>query len=280
MSEKMNEKKNYGTAYGAARKAYEGSVGIRAVERAGYNPNIKGIIHEIMYADAQNACLDNLATGTKAALTKSTTAVRDDVVLMRGGVVAGRAQLKDTPKAISKTLDQVSCGKYRGTKLIGTKETTAAYTKVVENAAEKGKVITQKMTSSGISSTDTGRIASESIGKKAAESLTPKAVGKLAGSSGLVGAAISGGIEAVSAGIDLANGEIDGEEFVGRVAQETVGGGLSAAGGTAAASVAAAGAAAVLAGTAAPVWIPAAIAFGTAVTVGSVIKNIWDSIWD
>ncbi len=276
----MSEKKNYGTDYAAVRKAYEGSVGVRAVKRVGNNPNLKGINHEIMYADAQNVRLDNLMTGTKAVLTKSTTAVRDDVVLMRGGRVVGRAQLKDTPNAISKTLSQVSDGKYCGTNLIGTKETTAAFLKAVENKAESGKTITQKMTSSGISSTDTGRIATETIGKKAVGGLTPKAVGKLAGSSGLVGAAISGGVEAVSAGIDLANDEIDGEEFVGRVAKETVGGGLSAAGGTAAASVAAAGAATILAGTAAPVWIPAAIAFGTAVTVGSFIKNIWDSIWD
>lgn len=274
-----NNKKNYGTACASARKAYESSVGIRAFERAGNNPNLKGIIHEQAYVDLQNINPTNLMTGTKAALTKSTTAVRDDVVLMRTGKVVGHAQLKDTPHSVCDTVRRVSNGQYRGTKLIGTKETTAAYSKAAVNAAKSGKNISQKMTSSGISSTDTGRIAAETIGRSAAGGLTVQAVAKVAGSSGLIGAALSGGLEIVSASFELADDVIDGEEFVGRVAKETVGGGLSAAGGSAAATLVSAGTATLLASTTAPVWVPAALGIGVAVAVGSIIKGIWDAIW-
>ena len=78
----------------------------------------------------------------------------------------------------------------------------------------------------------------------------------------------------------LADGEIDGGEFVGNVAKETVGGGLSAAGGSVAATAAATGAATLLATTAAPVWVPAAVGIGAAVAVGSAIKGLWDCIFD
>lgn len=91
---------------------------------------------------------------------------------------------------------------------------------------------------------------------------------------------MSGGIEAISSGVKLARGEIDGEEFAGNVVKETMGGGLAAAGGSAAASAVAVGAATVLAATAAPVWIPGAIGVGTAVVVGSAIKGVWDTLFD
>ena len=105
-------------------------------------------------------------------------------------------------------------------------------------------------------------------------------VAKAAFSSSGAGAVISGGIEAVASGVKLAQGEIDGEEFVGNVAKETVGGGLSAAAGTAAATVVGAGAAAALSAVSAPLWVPGAVAVGAAVAVGSGIKALWDSLWD
>ncbi|MBP1545506.1 MAG: hypothetical protein J6A37_02775 [Oscillospiraceae bacterium] len=274
-----DNRKNHGTECAAIRKAYESSLGIRAVERSGYNINLKGTIHEIGYADSLNLQPSNLMSGTKAVLAKSTTAVRDDVLCMNGGKVLGRAQLKDTPKSIGDTIKRVSNGQYRGTTLVGTEETVAAYSKAAANAAKRGKNVTQSMTSSGISSTDTGRIAAETIGKSASGGITAKAVTKVAKSSALAGAVISGGIEAITAGSELANGEIDEEEFVGRVAKETVGGGLSAAGGSAVATLASAGTATLL-GTSAPVWIPAAVGIGAAIAVGTAIKSIWDAIWD
>ena len=162
--------------------------------------------------------------------------------------------------------------------IFATKETAKAYN-AVKNAAKGGKTITQNMTSSKISSTDTARVAAKTIGTNAGK-LTANAVGKAAASSGAVGTAVSAGVEVISSGVKLANGDISGEEFVGNVAKETVGGGLAAAGGSAAATVVATGAATALAATTAPVWVPAAIGIGAAVAVGSAIKGIWDSIWD
>ncbi|WP_230398151.1 hypothetical protein [Novisyntrophococcus fermenticellae] len=266
---------NYGTATAIARKTYETKVGMEAFERAGNNPQLKGIVHEVLYKDAQTMNPRNLVNGTKGILSKSTTAVRDDVLLMNNGTVVGRSQLKDTAQSISKTIKQASNGKYAGTKLMGTNETVQAYEKAVENLASKGTNVTQKMTSTGISSADTSRIAVETIGGK----LSAQSLAKMAGSSGIAGGVISGGIETISAGKDLLEGTIDGEEFVGRVAKETVGGGISAAGGSAAATVVSAGVATALATTTAPVWIPAAVGIGAAVVVGSAIKGIWDSIF-
>lgn len=270
---------NYGTGCAAARELYEGSVGLRALERVGRNQNLKGVAHEVMFTDILNANPQNIASGTKAVLTKATNAVRDDVILKQGGTVVGRYQLKDTAKSIRDTVNQVKSGHYVGTNLVGTTETVNAYGKAVANEAKRGVEVTQKMTSSGISSSDTSRIAIKTIGSSAGN-LSAKAVAKVAGGSGLTGAAISGLIEVVSAGKDWAEGDIDGEEFVGRVAKETVGGGLSAAGGSALATVASAGAATVLASTTAPVWIPAAIGLGVAVAVGTGIKKLWDLIWE
>lgn len=272
----MDNKQNYGTVVATTRKVYDTKVGLEAFERSGYNPQLKGIVHEVLYKDAQTLNPTNLLNGTKGVLSKSTTAVRDDVLLMNGGSVVGRSQLKDTVQSISKTVKTASSGKYVGTKLMGTKETVAAYDKAVSNLANKGTNITQKMTSTGISSADTSRIAAETIGGK----LSTASVAKVAGSSGIAGGVISGGIETLCAGKDFLEGQIDGGEFVGRVAKETVGGGISAAGGSATATVVSAGVATALASTTAPIWIPVAVGIGTAVAVGSVIKGIWDSVWD
>ena len=218
----------------------------------------------------------NLANGARGTLSKSVTAVRDDVLLKQGGAVVGRAQLKDAVHTADRVARQAAHGKYAGTKLMGTKETVMAYEKAVHSMAKRGTAVTQKMTSTGISSTDTGRIAAQTLG----DGLKMASLGKAALTSGGAGAVISGGIEAVSSGVKLAKGEIDGGEFAANVAKETAGGGLAAAGGTAAASATATAAAAVLAGTAAPLWVPGAIAVGAAVAVGSGIKSLWDLLWD
>lgn len=270
---------NRGTAVATAREAYEAKVGLEAVSRAGRNPQLKGIVHEMLVKDSINCNPANVLNGTTATLAKSTTAVRDDILLKQGGEIVKRMQLKDTPNSIAKTLQQVSGGKYAGTNLVGTKETVQAYNAAVERAVAKGVTVTQKMSTSGISSADTARIATKTLGNSAGK-LTANSVVKVAGSSGVVGGAISGGIELISSGVKLANGEMDGEEFVGNVTKETVGGGLAAAGGSAAATAAAAGAATLLAATAAPVWVPAAVGLGTAVAIGSGIKSLWDCLWD
>ena len=117
-----------GATTAAGRMAYEGKVGVEAVVRSGgKNPQLKGVVHEILYRDSITMAPDNLIHGTKGALSKSATAIRDDVLTMQGGKVIGRAQLKDTVSSINKTVKQASSGKYAGTNLMGTKETAAAY---------------------------------------------------------------------------------------------------------------------------------------------------------
>lgn len=272
-------KNNSGAAVAFSREVFEGKVGMEALNRAGRNPNLKGIVHEVAVKDLYNLSPERLVDGTRATLSKSATAVRDDLLIMKDGSVVGRMQLKDTAQSIGKTISQVKDGHYARTALKGTPETVKAYNQAVQSAAKNGVNITQKMSSTGVSSSDTARIASKTIGNTAGK-LTASSLGKVAASSGAAGAVISGGIEVVSSAIKLSQGEIDGGEFVGNVAKETVGGGLSAAGGSVAATAAATGAATLLAATSAPVWVPAAVGIGAAVAVGSAIKSFWDSIFD
>lgn len=264
-----------GAAAAAGRSAYETKVGVEAVVRSGgKNPQLKGVVHEILYRDSLTMAPKNLASGAKGALSKSVTAVRDDVLLKQGGSVVGRAQLKDAVASADKVARQAASGKYAGTKLMGTKETVAAYEKAAANLAKNGTKVTQKMTSTGISSADTSRIAAQTIGG----SLKAAQLGKAALASSGTGAALSGVIEAVSSGVKLAKGEIDGGEFAANVAQEALGGGFAAAGGTAAATAVSIGAATLLAGTTAPLWLPGAVGVGAAVAAGSVIKSAWDGV--
>ena len=270
--------KNNGTVASAGREVFEIKCGMEAVKRVGNNPQLKGIVHETMYKNIYNSSPKRIIDGTKAFLSESTTAVRDDVIIKQGSQIVKRVQLKDTANSIGKTIEQVKNHHYSGTNLCGTKETVRAFGKGVANQAKRGANVTQKMSSSGISSADTSRIATKTIGS-AAGKLTTQSLAKVASSSGIAGGAISGGIEIMSSGVKLAKGEIDGGEFAGNVAKETVGGGLSAAGGSVAATAAAAGAATVLAGSTAPIWVPAVAGFGAAIAVGSAIKGVWDSIW-
>ena len=266
-----------GATTAAGRMAYEGKVGVEAVVRSGgKNPQLKGVVHEILYRDSITMAPDNLIHGTKGVLSKSATAIRDDVITIQGGKVIGRAQLKDTVSSVHKTVAQAGSGKYVGTNLMGTKETAAAYNTCVDKLAAAGKQAPQRMTSTGISSSDTARIASQTIGG----SIKAASVARSALTSGGAGAVVSGGIEVAVSGRKLINGEIDGEEFAGNVARETVGGGISAAAGSAAATVAATGTAALLAATSAPLWVPAAVGIGAAVAIGSCVKSFWDSLWD
>jgi hypothetical protein len=277
-TENKNQKMT-GAATAAGRSAYETKVGVEAVARSGgNNPQLKGVVHEILYRDSLAVDPTNLVTGAKPTLSQSVTAVRDDVLVKQGGDVVFRAQLKDTVSAsgVRKTVEQVVSGKYAGTNLMGTEEAAAAYSQAVERLAQSGTKVTQKMTSTGISSADTSRIAAQTIGG----TLEAASVAKAAFSSGGVGAAFSGGIAAITSGVKLAQGDIDGEEFVGTVAKETIGGGLSAAAGSAAATATAAAAATVLASTTAPLWVPGALAVGAALAVGSGIKSFWDFLFD
>lgn len=276
------KKNGSGTAVAAARSAVEGKIGVEAASRAGRNPNLKGIVHEVMVKDRYNADPLRLLDDSKAVLAKSPTAVRDDVLIMRDGRVVGRMQLKDASKSARDIVRRVQNKQYAGTRLCGTEETVQAYDRCA--AAVRGKPVTQKMTSTGISSDDTARVAIQTIGDSAGK-LSAQMMGKVAVSSGVAGAAVSGGIAALASGVQLLEGDIDGSEFAGNVADAAVKGGLSAAGASAAGTAAAAGVATVLAGTTAPLWAPAAVGAAAALGVGTAIAGgleevVGDSIGD
>jgi hypothetical protein len=259
------------------KDAYEGKVAMEALRRAGQNKNLHGIVHEVLFKDLFNANPRNVLTGTKAVLTKSQTAIRDDILIKKGSAIVKRLQLKDTAKSINSTVKQVKSGHYARTNLVGTKETTAAFKKAVANKASKGGVkVTQQMKSSGISSNTTTNIAGKALGKMpSAKTLAASAKG-----AGAAGAVISGGIEAIVSGKKLLDGEISGGEYAKRVAKEGVGGGISAAASTAAGTAATAGAA--MAATAmavsAPAWVPVAVGIGVATGVGIGVKKGWDKL--
>ena len=270
-----------------ANEAYEASVAARALARAGANPQLKGVAHELMFCDKFNFDPTHFLRGEHASLTKSATAQMKDVIIQNAqGRVIGHAQLKDTVSAsgVGKTVRQIIEGHYDKTAVYGTKETAA---KVTEALAKTGKV-TQKIRSSGISSETTSRIANKALGRMP----TTAALGAAARSGGVAGAAFGVGIEAVSSISDV----LDGRKSVGDAAVDIAGagvkGGITGAASGAAGSVAA-GAAGTMISAAAGTSIggtlaattggalvvaaaPVAIGLGAACAVGSVISWLFD----
>lgn len=277
-------KRNEGNAAVCAREGYEAATALRALNRAGRCPQLKGHVHEIMFCDKFNVNPSNIMQGNHAALTKSATAKMKDVVITRGGKVIGHAQLKDTisNSGVRKTIEQINGGHYGQTAVYGTEETVAKIA---------GKV-TQKVHSSGISSETTSRIAQKALGAMPSAS----ALASVARSGGVVGAAVGAGVEAVSSLVDVANGKKsfgDAALDVGGAAVKGgVSGGAAAAAGSAAAGLTgsaltaaastAAGSAALSAlggtavGAAAVAFAPAVIGFGAACAVCSFISDLFD----
>lgn len=261
------------------RTGYEQSVVARAMARAGNNPHLKGHIHEVLVKDMRN--VRNLFTnpGASTELTKSTTAKAVDLVTTKGGKVIERIQVKDvTSKAgIDKLVRQCAEGKYRSAKLVGSEESA----KLFNEAAEKAGV-GKRMSSTGVSSKTTESLAQRS-GATGSGSLGA-AVGQAAKTGGLVGAAVSAGVETVKGIIDLKDGTADAVEVAGRVAKAGAKGGTVGAASGAAATLGGAGAAAAVAtlgltGTAAAaVTIGAPIA--AAVAVGYVATEAFDAVSD
>ena len=276
--EKRNNRKNYING-GVARGLYEGKAGAEALARAGRNPQLKGIVHEVMFKDGYNCNPVHILRGESAHLTKSATAQMKDIMFMKNGRVHGSAQLKDTisGSGVRKTIDQIRSGHYNKTSILGTDETVA---KVA------GKV-TQKMRSTGISSETTGRIASTALG----QAPTWGVVASAAKSGGLSGAVVGGGIEAVSSAIDVLNGDKDIEDAVADTAAAVAKGGIAGAASMAAAPVAAGAvgsAVGALTGGAALTGMagmavaaaPVAASVVAVVAVGSAVGCLWDAIFD
>ena len=248
--------------------AYEANVNKRVVDRVGrLGPDkSKGIVHEVLYTDKMNVTKPELGN---TRLTKSSTAMRDDVVSVKDGVVTHRAQLKDTVSGINKTINQAKSGKYQGTKLLGTEETTALYNKKVGSAG-------QEMTSTGISSKDTRRIADTFSGNKTSfENVAFNSV--RAGKTGAVVNVAFGLVE------DIMNDETE-DEIVAHVASNGIRGFAAGCAGSAAGTAATTAAVAGLANVptiaaSAPLLVAAApvvAGIAAAAVVGTVVMEVTD----
>lgn len=210
-----------------AAELYLDAIGREALERAGNNPQLKGIVHELLYRDKLNFGRDGLARGNVTRLTRNPRAHGVDLVTVDGdNRVVGRYQMKDcsSQSGVSKTLEQTRSGKYRSAKLMGTKETKKAY-----DAASRPT--DKKMGSSGVSSKRTGRVA-DNVGVKCRDKNTfannMSDVASCAGASALLGAA-GGGVSSILGNYErYANGEIDGAEYAANVATDIASGGMSA----------------------------------------------------
>lgn len=273
-----SKKKNNAGIYG--KEAYEASVGVRSLMRAGKNPQLKGTVHEIMFCDKFNANPMNIFKGRSAHLTNSTTAEMKDVVIMAKGKVVGHAQLKDcvSDGGVAKTAKQINSGHYNKTKIYGTKETA-------KKLAGKTK---QKVHSSGISSETTKRVADKALGNMP----TLSALGSVAKCGGVSGAITSAGIETVSSVYGVFTGEKEIDEAAADIGYAAVKGGVTGAVSAAAGSVAAGATGAatsalastafgtVVAGTAGGAAViaaaPVVAAFGVACGIGYAISSIFD----
>ena len=239
---------------GSASNVYEASVGMRALNRAGQNPQMKGIVQEIMYCDKYNTNMGNILNGHHMDLTKSTTAHMKDVIAKNSaGKVVGHAQLKDTISnaGVRKTVQQIKSGHYSKTRVIGTEETAAKVNKVLEKCGVK-----QRVESSGISSKTTSRIADKTLGKMP----TISTMSSAAKAGGVTGAAVGAGMEAISSIGDWLEGDKSAGEAAADVAVAGVKGGVT-------------GAVSGVIGSAAADVAGSAIAAATATTVGSAVAG-------
>ena len=268
-----------------ANEAYEASVIARAMNRAGQCPQLKGHIHEVMFCDNYN--LANAIKGNTAHLTKSTTATMKDIIVKdSAGRITMHGQLKDTisHSGIRKTAKQIIDGHYNKTTVYGTKETASEVNKLLDAAGKTN----QRVQSSGISSKTTSRIANKGLGKMP----TLANLGNAAKAGGMAGAAISGGIEAVSSIYDVIEGNKEWDDAAIDIAAATAKGGVTGAGsaaagslaagvaGTAATAIASTGIGSAIAGTTCGALAlgaaPVVASIGAAFLVGSAISSFFD----
>ena len=217
------------------KQGYNQSVVVRAVQRAGANPHLKGHIHEVLVQDARNARNLLSFNGASTQLTKSTTASTVDLVTTRGGKVIERIQVKDvtSTSGLNKLVKQCADGKYRSARLVGSEETTQAFNKAAEKAG-----ITKRMSSSGVSTQQTTSLA-QRAGASGSGSLS-SAIGQAAKTGGVAGAAVGAGLEVVKGAMDLLDGKADMAEVGVRVAKAGAKGGISGAAAGASATAASA----------------------------------------
>ncbi|MBF0236904.1 MAG: hypothetical protein HQM12_04300 [SAR324 cluster bacterium] len=276
-----NEKNNNASTLANASKAgYESKVIAEALERVGNNPNLKGVIHEILVRDGVHMNPANLISGHTAHLVESTTAKAVDMVIKdNAGKIISRVQLKDTPASIGKLVQQIKSGQYNSVQIWGTPET-------VEQLAKNGVNLAKTVESSGISSSTTSSLAKRAgaSGSGAGTSLA-EAAGVASKSGAMWGGAIGGAFATAQGIFDLMEGNKDPGEVAVTVAKETAGCAVSGAAAAATATAvgvatATAVASTVITTTVAGPAIVVAAPFLAAVGVGYAVKSLWDAIFD
>lgn len=273
----MNNKQDVHVAHNAVRNGYEAKVIAESLKRAGRNPQLKGIIHEVLIKDGINYNPVNAAKGITATLTKNPNAKTVDIVVKQGTKIVQRIQAKDTVGSVSKTVNQIKSGQYQSARILATKETTK---KLSTKLAKDG--ISKTVESSGISSKTTQALATKA--GVAGTTGISRAIMTAAKGSALTGAAVGTGFALIRGIRDLKNYDKDLGEVMLDVGKEAAGGAISAgaAGATATAGgamVAGALASAGIVGTTAlvtTVGAPLVIAVG----VGCLVKFLWDKVFD
>lgn len=276
-SQSRNNTTTASTLANTTKQAYEAKVAAESLVRAGRNPQLHGIVHEVLIKDGINLNPINAAKGVRATLTKNPTAKTVDIVVSQHGKIISRIQAKDTAQSLHKAARQIGSGQYNSARVLGTRETASGITKILQKQG-----IGKTVHSSGVSSVTTKSIAAK-VGVTGTSGLS-NACMAAAKSNALTGAAAGTAFAVIGGIVDLANDEKDLGEVVCDVALEATGcavsgagaGAVSAAAGTAVATgVAALG----ITGTAAvglTVGLPLAIGVGAF----ALCKSIFDSIFD
>lgn len=214
-----------------------------------------------------------LLDGKTARLVADTTATKVDMVIMQGGKVLNRVQLKDTAKSISQTVRRAAAGDYSSVQLWGTKETTEAF----KQAAKSSKDVT----SSGVSSKTTEALAKRAGRSGSNGSVTVSSSAKTMAKSGAVwGGAICGIVATVEGINDYRKGDKDGVDVVKHVVKESAGGALSGAAAGAAVTIVGSALAIVETGILASTAVTVGAPVVAAVVVGAGVKYLWDKVFD
>lgn len=214
----MRETDKAAHGIGLASGTYQGTVAQRALQRAGHCKNLKGHVLEICYKDRFNADVRNILAGKRAYLTKSPTAIRDDIVVKQGGKIVKRFQCKDTLSSagIQDTVKRIKSGQYARTNVVGTSETAHGVNRALEKAEAKTST---RVRDSRISSKTTELIACQANGANPFKhlDLVGHHAGKMAKGGAVAGAAVS----TVKNGSEVMKGKLDLDEAVVGVAADT-----------------------------------------------------------
>jgi len=209
-------------AHNAVKHSYEAKVIAESLQRGGRNPQLKGIIHEVLIKDSINGNPGNIVKGIKASLTNKSNAKTVDVVVTKGAKVFRRIQAKDTANSISRTVKQIQSGQYRSARILGTKETTKKLAHALKKAGASKPV-----KSSGVSSKTTEALAAKA-GVTGTRGLG-KACLNSAKAGAVAGAAIGAGIAAIKGIRDIKNSKKTIGEVALDVGKESIGGAISGA---------------------------------------------------